>query len=219
MSIKSMGNFVLELLFPSTCLGCGVSGEILCPNCVIKASRTDRETSKSVFAVFQYHDPIIKKAIWDLKYHKVPYLGQRLGEILYEELLEDISDIKAYSEGIPILVIPVPISKNKNKKRGYNQAEKIARGLCKKADKKIFLLKSNIVKKKEDTIPQARITNRARRLKNIKDSFKLKNKKIVRGKTIIIIDDVTTTGGTINEITKLLKQAGAKKVIGFAVAH
>ena len=209
------------MLFPSSCLNCGIKSEILCSNCIALANRTEKQldTNKNILAVFQYHDPIIKKAIWDLKYHHFPRLGQRLGEILYEEFLEDISDLKAYTEGVPILIIPVPISKNKNKKRGYNQAEKLARGFCKKVNKKVFLLKTNIIKKKKGPIPQARITNRLRRLKNIHNSFKIKNESLVKGKTIIIIDDVTTTGGTISEIMKILKKAGAKKVIGLAVAH
>lgn len=213
-----MGNYLLELLFPSTCLGCGMKGQIFCPSCAVIAKRNEKETEENIFAVFQYHDPLIKKVIWDLKYHNVPYLGQRLGEILYEELLEEISDIREFVKGSSILVIPVPISRNRNKSRGYNQAEKIARGFCRK-DKVIFSLKKNIIRKKEGTTTQARITSKARRLKNIKGTFKLKNKIIVKNRTIIIIDDVTTTGGTIKEITKILKSAGAKKVVGFAVAH
>ncbi len=218
-TIKSINNLILEILFPSSCLGCKVKGEILCSNCIIKINRTEKETAKNIIAVFQYHDLLIKKAIWDLKYHHRSSLGRRFGEILYEELLEDISDLKIYTAGSPIIVIPIPISKHKKHKRGYNQAQKIAKGFCEKGGKKIFLLKTNIVIKKIRTIPQARITNRSRRLKNIKGAFEIKNEEIVKGQTIIIIDDVTTTGGTINEVIKILKKAGAKKVLGFAIAH
>ncbi|MEK7106073.1 MAG: phosphoribosyltransferase family protein, partial [Patescibacteria group bacterium] len=64
-----------------------------------------------------------------------------------------------------------------------------------------------------------RITNRNERLKNVKGVFEIKNPEVVKGRTIIIIDDVTTTGGTIKEILKLLKNSGAKKAVGFTVAH
>ena len=83
----------------------------------------------------------------------------------------------------------------------------------------IFELKNHIVFKKIDTLPQAKITNRKRRLENVRGVFDIKNPENIKGKTIIIIDDVTTTGGTILEIMKILKKSGAKKVIGFAVAH
>ncbi len=217
--IEPIINLILEIFFPSSCLGCKTKGEILCSSCIIKIKRTEKETAGNIIAVFQYHDLLIKKAIWDLKYHHRPSLGKRLGEILYEELLEDISDLKIYTAGAPIIVIPIPISKKRKRKRGYNQAKKIAKGFCGKGERENFLLKTNIVIKKIKTTPQARITNRSRRLKNIKGSFKIKNKELVQGQTIIIVDDVTTTGGTINEVINILKKAGAKKVVGFAVAH
>lgn len=179
----------------------------------------EKELGSDITAIFYYHDPLIKKVIWNLKYYNHPYLGQKLGEILYDEMMEEISNIKIYTEGEPIIVIPVPVSKKKTKMRGYNQAEKIALGFCKRGGKKVFNFKNNIIKKIIETIPQARINNRARRLKNIKGAFIIKNPDQVCGKTIIVIDDVTTTGGTLNEIINILKKAGAKKVLGLAIAH
>jgi ComF family protein len=212
-------NFFLEILFPSKCIGCRVSGEILCDKCIDRVQLTDRETEDSIIAVYDYRDPVIKDAIWKLKYHKTPYLGQRLGGLLYIELIEEINLLKILCLGSPIYVIPVPISHDKKKGRGYNQSEIIARNFCNKADKKIFQLKNNVVYKKINTIPQARLTNRNKRLQNVKGAFEIKNDKIIKGKTIIVVDDVTTTGGTIMEIMKILKKSGAKKVVGFAVAH
>lgn len=217
--LKNVINLFLEILFPSKCIGCKVSGEILCDSCIDKVPLTDRETEDSIIAVYDYRDPVIKDAIWKLKYHKTPYLGQRLGELLYVELIEEINLLKILCLGSPIYVIPVPISHYKKKGRGYNQSEIIAQNFCNKADKKIFQLKNNIIYKKMDTIPQARLTNRSKRLQNVKNAFGIKNALQIKGKTIIIIDDVTTTGGTILEIMKVLKKFGAKKVVGFAVAH
>lgn len=217
--IKSFIDWFLEILMPSSCLGCQIKGEILCPNCLLKISRSEKETDRKIIAAFSYHDPLMKKAIWSLKYYHHSYLGYKLGEILHDELLEDISDIQIYTAGHPIWVIPVPISKSKTKIRGYNQTQKIALGFCNRGNKKIFNLKNNIIIKKSETIPQARITNKAKRLKNIEGAFKIKNPNLIKGRTIIVLDDVTTTGGTIGEIIKLLEKAGAKKVVGFAVAH
>lgn len=217
--IKKIKNFLLETLFPTKCLGCEEKNEILCNNCLVKISLAERETEDNILAVFDYRDPIIKKAVWELKYHHKRYIGEKLGQLLYEFLLEEISDMRTIVSGRPILVIPVPISNKKIKLRGYNQSLFIAKGFCDASEVGVFELKKDIIFKKINNIPQAKITNRKRRLENVRGVFDIKNEIVVKGRTIIVIDDVTTTGGTIGEIIKVLKKSGAKKVIGFAVAH
>jgi len=66
---------------------------------------------------------------------------------------------------------------------------------------------------------QAQIENRQKRIKNIIGSFAVKNKDIIKNRNIILIDDVTTTGATLNEAKKVLREAGAKKIIAFTIAH
>jgi competence protein ComFC len=186
---------------------------------VQKIRIAERETENNILAVFDYRDEIIKKAIWELKYHHKKYIGEKLGKLLYEFLVEDISDLRIEVPGRSIYVIPVPISSKKIKYRGYNQSISIAKGFCNQSEPGTFELKDKIIFKKTNTIPQAKITNRKRRLENVRGVFEIKNKEIVKGRTIVVMDDVTTTGATINEIIKILKKSGAKKVIGFAVAH
>lgn len=219
LKVLSIKNFLLDILFPVNCLGCQVKNEILCNNCTGVIKLAERETGTDILAVFDYRDLVIKKAIWELKYHHKRYLGERLGQLLYEFLIEDISDLKTIVSGKAICVIPTPISNKKTKVRGYNQAQAIAKGFCAQAQSGTFELKNNIVFKKVDNLPQAKITNRKRRLENVRGVFAVKNPEMIKGRTIIVIDDVTTTGGTITEIMKILKSSGAKKVVGFAVAH
>lgn len=211
-------NFLLNILFPINCIGCKLKNEILCENCISKIELAERETDENILAVFDYRNSLMKRIIWELKYHHKRYLGEKLGQLLYENLIEEISDLKILS-GQSILVIPIPISINKSKKRGYNQASVIAKGFCNSAGPKVFELNNNILFKKIETIPQAKIINRKRRLQNVKGVFDIKNENKINGRFIIVIDDVTTTGSTINEVMKLLKKAKAKKVIGLAVAH
>lgn len=217
--IKSIRWWILDLIFPETCFGCRKKGSSLCDNCILKIRKAERETESSIYAVYDYRDPLIKRAIWDLKYHHRLNLGRKLGQLLYEAFIEEVSDMRIYSSGQPLIVIPVPLSPTRKKKRGYNQAEIIAREFALSGGKEVLELQNNIIKKKIDTKPQAKITNRNERLRNIKDVFEIKNPSFVKGRTVIIIDDVTTTGGTIKEIIKLLKNSGAKKVVGFAIAH
>lgn len=218
-NIKKINKFLLNILFPLRCLGCDIKDEILCNNCTQNIKSAERETENNILAVFDYRDETIKKAIWELKYHHKKYIGEKLGNLLYEYLSEDISELKMNVPERYIYVIPVPISSKKIKNRGYNQSISIARGFCNQSEPGTFQLKDNIIFKNIDTLPQAKITNRKRRLENVRGVFEIKNKNIVKGRTIIVIDDVTTTGATINEIIKILKQSGAKKVLGFAVAH
>ena len=219
LSVNKIKNFLLDMLFPTKCVGCAKNDQVLCNVCISKIRLAERETDKDILAVFDYRDEIIKKAIWELKYHHKRYLGEKLGHLLYESMIEELGNMKTYVAGRSIFVVPVPISNKKTRLRGYNQALAIAKGFCNSTPQRAFEIKNNIVFKKVDTLPQAKITNRKRRLENVRGVFGIKNSEIVKGRTVIVIDDVTTTGGTINEVMKILKKSGAKKVIGFAVAH
>ncbi|MCX6753896.1 MAG: hypothetical protein NTV03_02480 [Candidatus Nomurabacteria bacterium] len=203
-TIKRGFSLILEILFPSKCLGCRKGGQILCENCIDGLRLAERPTEEKIMALYDYRDPLIKKAIWKLKYYHSPYLGRKLGELLYSSFLEEIQSLRMFSAGSPIYIVPVPISNDKRKVRGYNQSEIIAKGFCNFADTNLFTIKKDIIYKKANTVPQARIENRNKRLKNIKGAFEIKDAEQIMGKTIIIIDDVTTTGGTLGEMIKLL---------------
>lgn len=212
-------NYIIDIILPVQCIGCCKRGNILCNDCIGNIRQAERETESNILACFDYRDEIMKKAIWNLKYYHHFSLGQKLGKLLYENMIEEIAELQVYTQGSPIIIIPVPMSKSKNKIRGYNQAERIARGFYNSSNKKVFELENNVVVKIKNTLPQAKITNRNTRLKNVRGVFSIKENKSVKGRTIIVIDDVTTTGGTITEIMRILKKGGARKVIGMAVAH
>jgi competence protein ComFC len=214
--LLSLQNFILDSLFPEKCIGCHCVGHILCPVCISSFKPCLRQPEQDIYACFNYHDPILKKALWSLKYYRRKSLGRILGKALYESLLETTSELYTHS---PLHIIPVPLSRNRKKMRGYNQAERIAYGFCESLPKGTAVLKTNLVFKNKNTLAQATIHNRDLRLSNIQNAFSIKNSNTIVGKTIIVIDDVTTTGGTLLEIMKLLKKEGAQKVIGFAVAH
>ena len=221
-TLNKLKKWALDLIFPEVCLGCQKKGDVLCENCVLSIRRAERETDTRIYACFDYRDPVIKRAIWNFKLYKRMHLASTLGGLLHEVMSEEVSGMRMYASGQSILVTPVPLSKSRKKTRGYNQAERIARSFCyigNTDSKNTFELRGDIVTKVRDTSPQARIANRTKRLENIKGAFKINNESMVKGRTIIVIDDVTTTGGTLLELMKILKNAGAKKVVGFAVAH
>ncbi|MDO8659225.1 MAG: phosphoribosyltransferase family protein, partial [Candidatus Parcubacteria bacterium] len=147
-------------------------------------------------------------------------------EILYEKIIEELSDLIVMENFRNIILIPIPLSKKRYRERGYNQAELICRELIKINNLRHGVdmkLEKDILIKPKETEHQARIENRRERLKNIIGSFAIKNEKLslskIKNKNIILIDDITTTGATLNEARKVLKQNGARKIIAFTVAH
>ena len=113
------------------------------------------------------------------------------------------------------IFMSVPLFKKKEKSRGYNQSKEIAEILS--IYYRLPLQKNNLIKVK-NTKSQTNFSKKERVL-NIANSFTIKNPSLVEGKTIFLIDDVFTTGATMEECTRTLKKAGAKKVFGIVVAR
>lgn len=209
---------ILNFLFIEKCVKCGKNEEILCKKCIDSFNLPHDNPNENIFACFSYKDPLIKKILVNLKYYHKRNLGEKLGYILYERMLEEISEIKSIS-GNKIILIPVPMTNTRLRKRGYNQASLIARGVYKACNDNIFEYREDILIKTEDTTPQAKIQNRQKRLINLKKCFLCIKKEDIKGRTIILIDDITTTGATLNEAMDELKKSGAKKTFGFVIAH
>lgn len=219
-------NTILDTIFPVNCLSCGKNGQNFCRGCLSYSPPAERESAKWIFPLFDYRHPPIKKAIWLLKYKGKKSVADVFAEVMYGHILEELADLKVMENFKEAILIPIPIERNRKKERGFNQAELICEKLAKldlpaQADgNRNFELRNDILIKIKDTGHQARIENRSVRLKNIVDSFALKDEKInLKGQNIILVDDVTTTGATLSEAKKVLKTAGARKVIAFTIAH
>jgi ComF family protein len=113
-------------------------------------------------------------------------------------------------------LIPVPLHKNRLKKRGFNQADIMGKHL---SDLMKISFNQNVVIRSRDTISQAKITDSKKRHKNMIKAFTLVSKSFVQGNSIILFDDVFTTGSTLFEIVKLLKQNNCKKVYAITFAR
>lgn len=169
-------------------------------------------------SLFQYKDKLTRKAIWAIKYGKNQKITAKFSNIFYEFVLENIIDEITFSNFTNPLLIPIPMHKNNLKERGYNQSELIAKEIFKIDGGKNFELLLNALTKIKETPHQSKLKNKTDRLKNLKGCF-LANSELIKNRNVILIDDVITTGTTMSEATKTLKNAGAKKVIGFSLAH
>ncbi len=176
-------------------------------------------------ALFQYKNNIAHKAVWEIKYRANKKITEKFSKLLYEFILENISDETIFSNFKNPLLLPIPASKSTLRERGFNQCTLIAEEIEKidgepacRSGRKNFEINFDALSKIKETPHQSKSKNRAERLKNLQDSFKADSEK-VKGRNIIVIDDVITTGTTMKEASKTLRKAGAKKVLGFAIAH
>jgi len=165
-----------------------------------------------VYFALPYKDPLIKKLVRAFKYPPfIKELAQVLSEIIiaHFQMSSNVENFKKY------VVVPVPLEKKRMKWRGFNQAEEIGRHLANCL--KLPLVPDALVKT-NSTLPQVDLPSEKRRT-NLRGAFLIKNAKSVRNKNILLIDDVYTTGSTMEECGRILRQAEVKKIIGAAVTR
>jgi ComF family protein len=149
-----------------------------------------------------------RKSILEFKYHRKFYWRRPLGEALSEGYE------KGYRECHFDALVPVPLHSSKQRDRGFNQAEELAMILSKKVHIPLW----RCLKRRRETLSQV-AQSRKMRLRNPEGSFELTTKFDVRGRSLLIIDDVLTTGTTANECARVLREAGARYVAVLTVAR
>lgn len=215
MSLKS---FILNILFPIECLGCQSEGSWLCEKCFRRLKFNDRKYTlqtpnlKEIFIAGDYDDKILADLIKKFKFNFIDNIALILGRYLslfWQGIIFSQPELKATEN---ILLIPLPLSKKREHWRGFNQAELIAKSFNAANSYQINLN----LKKIKDTKTQSSLGELGRG-KNIKDCFFWVGDNLT-GQTIILIDDIVTTGATMNEAAKILKEAGAGNIYGLVIA-
>lgn len=234
MKLAKIKNLFLDLFFPKKCLGCGKADIYICNDCFNKIEINPNNTcffcgkitwqgkicleckkenylDRLIF-VTEYANPLIRELIKSLKYHFVQELAKPLSKLLIKTL-ENFNLTFLPKEDF--LIIPVPLYKSRERFRGFNQAELLAREI---SDYFKIPISINVLKRKLHTYPQAKIKDMKKRKKNLENIFETNPEESVAGKTIILIDDVITTGATLIEAAKILKQSNAKEVWAITIA-
>ncbi|MFA5736963.1 MAG: ComF family protein [Candidatus Paceibacterota bacterium] len=210
---------ILSFIFPPRCVRCGLVGSFLCDNCLPQLTKSDGIIEDGIIAAFDYHDPAVKKAIHYLKYRRIKDLTATLANKIYETFLNTTGDELIFNRGNgKIIVVPVPLYRKRMRERGFNQAEELANLFC-ILDPENFEVKTDLIFKIKNTPPQAQQKKRVTRLKNLKNAFAIRKHPQIAGKIVVIIDDVATTGSTINEIKKILLKNGVRRIYAVVVAH
>jgi len=114
------------------------------------------------------------------------------------------------------IIIPVPLHYRRLNWRGFNQAELIAQSLSEILN---CNFDASLIKRTKIIKPQAEIEEREQRINNVRDIFQIIDRDKVKNKTVLLIDDVCTTGATLNEGARILKESGAAKIIGLVFAR
>ena len=182
-------------------------GDGRCPNC-----RDNPPEFERAAAFGEYKDGL-RGLIHLLKYESVTPAAGPLGKMLAQAM----SGLLHGHEGPPPLLVPVPLHKNKLRSRGFNQSELIARAAAKALSHQVTMLSGAIIRQRE-TISQVGLS-REERIENMRDAFRPADARSVKGRNVIVIDDVMTTGTTLSECARVLKQAGAEKVWAVTVAR
>jgi len=170
-----------------------------------------------ITALFQYKNDTVRAIIWELKYKGVTLPLDHIGKLLFDEILDVISDTILFDAHATFLLIPVPISNERRAERGYNQSEYIARSVVACDTEHTLLYAPQWFEKIRETQKQSQTESRIERLQNLTGSFRANPQ--VRDYYVVLIDDVVTTGSTLSEARKTLLDAGAREVFAFTIAH
>ena len=227
--LRKIAGAALDFLFPQKCLGCGKEGALVCHACEKRLTRivnpicprcgrpqaspilcpTCIELRSSLTCIRSplRFEGLTRQIIHQFKYQNLRSLTLPLAEILKNYLRH---------EPLPVeIVIPVPLHPRRLKERGYNQSQLLARELSRLMN---LPLVDNELKRVKYIVPQTRTRSVQERRENLKEAFQCRNLS-QPGKAILLLDDVTTSGATLDAGAKALLTAGSGPVFGLTLAR
>jgi competence protein ComFC len=233
---KKFHIFILDTLFTIKCLSCGKEGQWICAFCFSRIPLRDEHVCgvcekvstpsgltcvpckkkgnlDGMIVATSYANPLIAKAVHLFKYGFVSDLHIELGNILVKELQKnDIS--------LPDIIIPIPLHPRRLRWRGFNQSSLLAKHISENLLPHMPIeSKENILTRTRYTPPQMQIKNYSQRKENIRGAFSITDAEKIKNKIILLVDDIATTGSTIFECARVLKNAGAKEVYAVVIAR
>ena len=209
----SLREKLLDLFFPPRCAFCrtvGVHG--VCQNCEKTLPRTPeplcKDTSFGVCAAPLLYEGVVRESLLRFKFHGVQGAAEGYGALLAQCVAEELG-------GEFDLVTWVPVSRERERERGYDQAFLLARETAKHWDTKPVRL----LRKTRDNAAQSSLSSAAERQGNVLGVYKAENTEMLKNARVLLIDDILTTGSTLGECVRVLKEAGAKSVVCAALAR
>lgn len=229
LQVAKLGGMALDFLFPQRCIGCGREGNFICRSCrselpgimpplcprcgrphpsgILCASCISWQAEiDGIRSPFRF-DGTIRQAVYQLKYKNLRALAEPLARLLNDYLI-------TYPLPGEVLV-PVPLHRKRLRERGYNQASLLARELSKLTGLPVV---NDCLIKQRHTSSQARTSTVDERQRNVTGAFICRDYSL-RGRQVMLIDDVATSGSTLNACATALKASGASSVWGLVLAR
>ncbi len=189
-----------------------LNNTLFCPVCRARLADNKRichyDSQYLLAAAGNYDDPVLQNLIHYFKYKSFKNLSLILGEIAAKY----IENCKLKIENF--VVVPIPLHPRRQRERGFNQAKLLAEITAKNSNLEL----EDCLKRIKNTKPQSQLKDSEKRRSNVFNCFSITSPDFVKGKNIILVDDVFTSGATMNEAVKILKQNGAKRIIALVVA-
>ncbi|MEI7890346.1 MAG: ComF family protein [bacterium] len=232
-------NFLLDTIFPISCICCKKEGNWICQKCfasikikeehvcpvcekvLTHAGRTcvncknfsEKNFLSGLLPACSYNQSIVSKAVHLFKYRFIKDLSVTLANLMTRAAQKT-------EFPIPDLIIPVPLHQKRLRWRGFNQSQLLARKFANNLLPNIKLkLSTKILLRNRNTSPQMNIEDWVGRQQNISEAFSVSPTADIKNKTVLLVDDIATTGSTIFECAKTLKLAGAKEVFAIVIAR
>jgi competence protein ComFC len=226
--IHKFYEYFISLLFPQKCVLCGKTNPVnvqICEKCSENLPVIQGEICKKCGRGIEvcccknksfefvrcaapfYYEGAVKRGIWRYKYHKKLYAAQNFAYYTSNTVNNKYADI------VFELITAVPMSKKEFSDRGYNQSVLLAKSMA----QKLNIRYRDVLIKTVDTKPQ-QSCNASQRWENLSGVFKTADRSNIKDKTILLVDDISTTGATLNECSKTLMSAGAKQVYCICIA-
>jgi ComF family protein len=188
------------------------STNVLCGACRLK------DPSFDLARTFGIYRGNLRLLILQLKFHRRERLGRRLGEMLAQTWTK----LGAIASNEPLLIVPVPLFRTRERERGFNQSRLLAEGMCHRLENlsgaKRVEVHPRLLVRTRATLPQAGLKIQARR-ENVRGAFEVVKPDLVQRRQILLVDDVMTTGATLSACAAVLKKRGAARVYALAVGR
>jgi len=219
-TLKKTWELLLDILFPKICLNCKKylgenESEYICAACfqqienykivfrpnkdfvLLSAVSYDNKTARELLHYFKYEG-----------FQKIEVLLKTIFERYLKEIDYPLQDF---------IIVPIPLTSKKLRQRGFNQSEILAKIA---SDHLKLPIETGVLLRVKETKPQIGMKNHEERKENVKNSFEVKKSELskIKGRNILLVDDVYTSGATMNEAVKTLKKAGSSKILGLVFA-
>ena len=201
---------IIDLIFPKSCLGCSRGENYICDSCLEKAPKLGWHENNT-FSIWRYTG-VIRKAVLNLKYKYSTEIAKELAKISVRELKKEGFETK------DTLLVPIPLHWKRQNLRGFNQSEEIGKLIAKGMG---WEFAPNLLVKKKPTKSQVELRGKERKI-NLEGVFEVNSSykpSALDRKTLVIFDDVYTTGSTLEEACGVLKNCGVDKIYNLTIAR